>query len=48
LADGRSVKPYKVKAQRMGLRPDINLDNALALASDLEDEELIRKMQLGN
>lgn len=30
--------------QRMGLRPGINLDKALQLASALEDEEIVRKL----
>ncbi|HEX7028710.1 MAG TPA: DUF2191 domain-containing protein [Gammaproteobacteria bacterium] len=40
-------KPYKVKPVSMGgPQPGINLDKALQLAGELEDEELIRKMQL--
>ncbi len=30
--------------QPMGLRPGINLDKALQLASALEDEEIVRKL----
>lgn len=39
-------QPYRIRARPMGLRPGHNLDKALQLAADLEDEELIRKMQL--
>lgn len=30
----------------MGI-PTVNIDNALALAAELEDEEIIRKMRVG-
>jgi plasmid stability protein len=50
LAGGQALpkpKPFKVKAVSMGgPRPGVNLDKALQLAGELEDEELIRKMQL--
>lgn len=36
----------RVPTRRMG-RPLVNLDRALALAGDLEDEETIRKMRAG-
>jgi hypothetical protein len=32
--------------QPMGLRPGVNLDKALQLAAALEDEELVRKLEL--
>ena len=32
--------------QAMGLRPGVNLDKALQLASSLEDEEIVRKLQV--
>jgi hypothetical protein len=35
--------PYREKPHSMG-RPQINLDKALSLAFELEDEELLRKM----
>ena len=38
-----SVTQY---TQPMGLRPGINLDKALQLASALEDEEIVRKLEL--
>lgn len=38
--------PYRVPARPMGLRPDIDLTHALALADSLEDDEIIRKLEL--
>lgn len=39
-------KPYKGKSFSMGQAlPGINLDKANQLAGELEDEELVRKMQ---
>ncbi len=45
---GRSPerRPYKIRARPLGLRPGINLDKALQLAADIEDEEIIRKLKL--
>jgi hypothetical protein len=37
---------YRMPTQRMGVRPGVNLDKALRLAGELEDEELIRKREL--
>ena len=34
--------------RRMGARPGVNLDKALQLAGELEDAEILRKMDLGN
>lgn len=39
-------KPYKVRPVKMGARPGVNLDKALQLAGELEDEEILRKMAL--
>jgi hypothetical protein len=38
--------PYKVRTAKMGARPGVNLDKALRLAGELEDEEILRKMAL--
>ena len=46
LTSAAEPQPYRIRARPMGLRPGYNLDKALQLAADLEDEELIRKMQL--
>ncbi len=40
------ARRYKLKTYPMGLLPGINLDKALQLAAELEDEEIIRKLQL--
>ena len=38
--------PYEVAARPLGLRPGIDLDKALALAAELEDDEIVRKLEL--
>jgi hypothetical protein len=40
-------RPYRVRPQKMGVRPGVNLDKALQLAGELEDAETIRKLRLG-
>jgi hypothetical protein len=40
-------RPYRVPARRMGVRPEVDLDKALALAGQLEDAETLRKLDLG-
>lgn len=37
---------YTLPSRRLGVRPGINLDKGLALAGDLEDEEIARKLEL--
>jgi len=39
-------RPYKVPARPMGLRPGIDLTHALRIAESLEDEEIVRKLEL--
>lgn len=46
LTAGRSAQPYQTPARPLGLRPDINLDKALALAGQMEDAEIIHKLEL--
>jgi len=46
-SDPRPSRPFKVVSSPMGVRPGINLDKALRLAGELEDEEIIRKLELG-
>lgn len=43
--DGPRTKRFKQKTVSMG-RPTVDLDKALALASRLEDEEIVRKLAL--
>ena len=38
--------PFRTATADLGL-PSVNLDRALAVASELEDEELVRKMRAG-
>jgi hypothetical protein len=45
-ADVAGARPYRLGARRMRLRPGIDLDRALHLASALEDEETVRKLEL--
>ncbi len=49
LAADRAVsRPYQMPTSNLGpVRPGINLDKALQLAAELEDEEIIRKLELG-
>ncbi|MGH2947415.1 MAG: antitoxin [Solirubrobacteraceae bacterium] len=39
-------RPYRVPARDMGVRPGIDLDRAMRLAGELEDAELLRKLDL--
>ena len=45
-AGGGKARPYVLPSRRLGLRPGINVDKALALAGELEDEEILRKLEL--
>jgi hypothetical protein len=33
-------------SRSLGLRPGVNIDKALSLAGELEDEEILRKLEL--
>jgi hypothetical protein len=39
-------RPFKVQARPMGLRLALDLAHALRMADELEDQEIIRKLQL--
>lgn len=39
-------RPFRTTVHRMGV-PTINLDRALQVAGDLEDEEIIRRLRSG-
>jgi hypothetical protein len=45
-AERGGARPFKVEPRPMQLRPGIDLTHALQLAADLEDEEIIRKLEL--
>jgi hypothetical protein len=48
LASGRpAAPPYRLRGRDLGLRPGVNLTKALQLAAELEDEEIVRKLELG-
>ena len=38
--------PFRIDARPLGLRPGIDLDRALDLAARLEDDEIVRKLEL--
>lgn len=42
----RSSRSFQQYTQPMGLRPGLSLDKALQLAAALEDEEIVRKLEL--
>ena len=42
----RAARPFRQYTQPMGLRSNLRLDKALTLAAALEDEEIIRKLEL--
>jgi hypothetical protein len=45
-ARGREQQRFRQRTHRMDLRPDVDLDRALELATALEDEETVRKLEL--
>jgi hypothetical protein len=45
-AEPREPRPYRFPSRPMGVRPGVDLDHALRLASDLEDAEILRKLEL--
>ena len=47
VAESGENTPVRVASRPMGLRPGIDLTHALGLAAELEDEEIIRKLELG-
>jgi hypothetical protein len=44
--DTAVITPYKVPSRNLRLRPGLNLDKARALAGQLEDDEIVRKLEL--
>jgi hypothetical protein len=38
--------PFRIDARPLGLRPGVDLDRALDLAARLEDDEILRKLEL--
>ncbi len=47
LRDGAPVgRPYRVRTRSLGVRPGIDLDRGLRLVDELEDAEILRKLDL--
>ena len=46
LNSGGEPRAFRTRTHAMGV-PTVNLDQALRLAGDIEDEELVRKSRLG-
>jgi len=44
-ASAGEAPPYVLPSRRLGLRPGVDVDKALALAGELEDEEILRKLE---
>lgn len=47
LAAPAQPRPYTVPSRPMGARAGIDLDRALTVAMDIEDDETLRKLALG-
>jgi len=45
-SSARGPKKYRLKTHRMGFRPEVSLDKAVALAASMEDDEIARKLSL--
>jgi hypothetical protein len=43
----RSGKRYRMPTAPLGVRPGVDLNKALALAGEMEDAEILRKLELG-
>lgn len=43
---GRGTRRYRMPTSRMGVRPGVDLDRSLRLAGELEDAEVVRKLEL--
>ncbi len=42
-----AARRYRMPTAPLGARPGVNLDKALALADEMEDAEIQRKLELG-
>jgi predicted transcriptional regulator len=47
VGEGRSARPYRTRARSMGLRKGIDLDHTGRLLAEIDNAEIIRKLQLG-
>lgn len=46
LGSRRPARRYRLPTYRMGVRPGVDLDRALALDAALEDQEILRKLAI--
>lgn len=44
--EGRGSRPYRLPSYRMGVKQGVDLDHAGRLVGELEDAEIVRKLQL--
>lgn len=44
---GPEPEPFRVHARPMGVKAGVDVTKALQLAADLEDAEIVRKLELG-
>ena len=42
-----AARRYRMPTAPLGVRPGVDLDKALTLAGELEDAEILRKLELG-
>jgi hypothetical protein len=47
LAGGPVARPYRMTPRRLRIRPGIDVTKALQLAGELEDAEIVRKLEQG-
>lgn len=45
-AQAAKATPYRLQPRRLGLRRGVDLDRGLRLAAALDDEEVVRKLEL--
>jgi hypothetical protein len=45
--DSAVSRPFQVHAAPLGILPGVNLDKALTIAGEMEDEEILRKLEMG-
>lgn len=41
-----AATPYALPTRRLGIKPGVDVDKALTLAGDLEDQEIAHKLEL--
>lgn len=47
LMASRGTREYRTPSRSLGLRPGVNLDDALRIAADLEDAEIVHNLERG-